>query len=297
MTASNNSLSHTRPTAGKAQSPNKGLKVRTPIVVVPRRLAPSLIARYRGCPRAVAFELTQPKAPFKTTPALMLGNAVHDALRKFFGLRVAERQLAVLEDCLRSAWPRHRQQGLFADRDEEGYWGLQGLALLRTFWQRFDTQAVPLLRERWLSMRLKNGVELYSKIDRIDGARRPSSEPLRIIDYKTGRYTPDPEDLVHEPAAQAQVVLAQAHYKRPVEAFSELHLAGEGAEIRWCTEAEDIAKATELLLAVTTQMISDKVFEARPSEQLCARCPWADICPDAGRVELDEIVVPEHFPF
>ena len=120
----------------------------------------------------------------------MLGNAIHGALEKFFGLRSEDRQPpdAVLHRCLRSVWKTHRRADTFATVDEERDYGEQGLRMLSLFTERFDTAAVPMARERWVSTRPANGVELFGRADRIDGSvHEGQSGVIDVIDYKPWR--------------------------------------------------------------------------------------------------------------
>lgn len=267
--------------------------------LLPRRISPSAIDRYRQCPRAVWFQLIA-KVPRRErpSPTLMVGNAVHAALDRFFGLRVEDRDPPeeVLHRCLRSVWRRHRKSDTFLTRDEERDYGEQGLRLLSTFAKAFDTTAVPLARERWVSTRLPNGVELYGKVDRVDGEVRPHAKGvLTVIDYKTGRYVLDSEDLRDEPAAQAYVLATEDEYVREVVRVRYLYLAA-GQEAWWELEREDVDTAREALLATTSRMYADQEFEPNPGEH-CGRCPFAHVCPEAGRVELSDLEVDDDLVF
>lgn len=56
-------------------------------------------------------------------------------------------------------------------------------------------------------MRLPNGVEVYGKVDQLDGIVEPNAAGvIDIVDYKTGRHTLESEDLADEPAAQAYLL-------------------------------------------------------------------------------------------
>jgi len=267
--------------------------------LLPRRISPAAIARYRQCPRAVYFQYVA-KVPRRERPSpqLMLGNAVHGALDKFFGLRPEDRQppVEVLHRCLRSVWKTHRRADTFATVEEERDYGEQGLRMLTSFAEQFDTTIVPLARERWLSTRLPNGVELFGRADRIDGTVQ-AGEPgvVDVVDYKTGRFVIDGEDLREEPAAQTYLLAAEDQYGREVRRVRYVYLT-HGVESRWEPEREDVEAAREELLTVTWEMYTDAQFEARPGEH-CGRCPFAHVCPDAGRVELDELEVDDDIAF
>ncbi len=231
------------------------------------------------------------------SPLLVIGNAVHAALEKFFGLRPAERGSGdeMLHRCLRAVWPESRKADSFATRDEERDYGQQALELLSTFRATFDTTLVPLTRERWVSTRLENGVELFGKVDRVDGRLAPADEPIDVVDYKTGRWQLDATDLPDEPAVQGYLLAAEAQYRRPVRAVRYLYLA-TGSESRWEPEREDVEAARESLLTVTWAMYRDQDFTPRPGAH-CGRCPFAQHCPDAGRVEVADLHVRDDIAF
>jgi RecB family exonuclease len=266
---------------------------------LPRRISPTAIDRYRVCPRQVFYQLVV-KVPRRERPSpqLMLGNAVHAALEKFFGLRPEDRQPVeqTLHRCLRAVWPKYRKPDTFATREEERDWGEKGLRLLSDFAANFDVGAVPLARERWVETRLANGVVLYGKVDRIDGDAKPDRlGTLEVIDYKTGRWVLDDDELPDESAAQAYLLAVEDEYARHVERVRWVYLES-GREARWAPEREDVDAARDGLLAVTWEMYRDQEFEARPGEH-CGRCAFAHACPDAGRVELTDLEVEDDVAF
>jgi putative RecB family exonuclease len=193
-------------------------------------------------------------------------------------------------------WPQHRKPDTFVTKDEERDWGLNGLRMLSDFHEQFDTTAVPLARERWVSTRLPNGVELYGKVDRVDGVVREGRKSgLHVLDYKTGRSVLDDEDLPGEPNAQTYVLATEDEYSREVERVRFLYLAA-GAETTWEPEREDVASARERLVTVTNEMFTDREFEAHPGPH-CGSCPFAHVCPDAGRVDLVDLEVGDDLLF
>lgn len=271
---------------------------------LPRRISPSAIVRYRSCPRAAWFQYVA-RVPRVEQPnaALVLGNALHAALERFLGLPPADREPApeILARCLRSVWPKHRVAGAFLSRDEEADWGRQGLRMLAAFAERFDTTVVPLGREQWVSTRLPSGVEIYGKVDRIDGSPSDvrdadvSDSALRIVDYKTGRHQIDSQDLPDEPAVQAYILAVEDRYKRPVGRMRFIYLAS--SDDVWCdVEREDVEFAREALTSAAAVMYADREFAPTPGDH-CARCAYAHVCPDAGRVDLVDIVVDDDLAF
>jgi putative RecB family exonuclease len=153
----------------------------TTLPVMPRRLSPSALEKFRSCPKAFRYQYVD-KAEGDDRPGAVLavGNAVHHALECFYGLPGEHRTLENLHQALRSVWGRHRKPGCFRDELEEIEYGQQALETLARFAGEHDLLARPLAREEWLEVRLPNGIEVFGKVDRVDGG-------LKVIDYKTGR--------------------------------------------------------------------------------------------------------------
>jgi putative RecB family exonuclease len=157
------------------------------------------LARYRTCPKQFQFvDIERVRAPERGSPILTQGNAVHDALNRFYGLPQEERRPENLERALRSVWCEHRKPDTFSGRDEERTFGLQALEMLRRFGEQNDLAARPLAREQWVSAEI-DGVVLFGKIDRVD---RGPGGGLVLTDYKTGRLQIEESDLKHESAVQ-----------------------------------------------------------------------------------------------
>lgn len=266
--------------------------------LLPRRISPADISSYRQCPRAVYFKHVA-KVPKRERPSpqLMLGNAVHSALEKFFGLRPEKRDPPeeVLHRCLRAVWKQHRRDDTFVTVDEESDYGRLGLRQLSQFAESFDTSQVSMFREKWVRTRLENGVEIYGKVDRIDPVGPDPTGPIDVIDYKTGHFVIEDEDLPDEPAAVGYLLASEDQFDREVRSVRYLYLE-HGIESRWEPEREDVEAAREKLLEVTWRMYTDMELEPWPGEH-CGRCPYAHVCPDAGRVELADLEVPDDLLF
>jgi RecB family exonuclease len=259
------------------------------------RISPRDLTDYRVCPRMVWFRrIAKAEQPERFDTNLMLGNALHAALFLFFGLKPSVREPVEerLHQCLRAVWRDHCQTRMFASVEEERALGERGLAQLSTFATRFSTDGSPLVRERWVQTRLSNGVIVFGKVDRVDGeVHLDRKGTLDVIDYKTGRFTLDDDEVGDEPAAQVYLLAAEAMYKREVRRVRFMYLE-HGIEARWEPEREDIEAAAERLLEQTSEMLADREFAPRPGSH-CARCPFAHLCPEAGRVELADLKVDE----
>lgn len=262
-----------------------------------RRFSATAISRYRECPRACWFQyVAKIPRPEDPSPSLVLGTAVHAALDRFFGMDPDQRTEEMLHTCLRSCWRASVRPGTFVNRAEEAHYGNRGLDILSRFLGSFDARTVPVAREQWLEARLSNGVFVFGKVDRVDAvARQDGPSALSIVDYKTGRRRIDPEDLIDDPAAQIYTVVAQARYKRDVDRVRLLFVEA-GEEVRWDVEPDDVADIHRRLVAVTDRMVADETFAAWPGEH-CRRCPYLERCPDAQRVDVSELEVPDEILF
>lgn len=261
-------------------------------VVLPSRLSPTALGRYRACPKSFLLtDVERVPRGGEASPILVQGNAVHHALERFFGLPVVDRQPENLERALRSVWHTHRKPGAFASKDEEASFGRGALDMLRGYAKASDLEVEPLAREQWITLRL-NGIQLSGKVDRID---RAAGGGLDLLDYKSGQRMIEASDLAQEPAVQIYLLGAEELYKLPVERVRFIYLALQ-QEVVWEPEREDVAALRQKLLATLVELRADQLFEARPGDQ-CRFCPAALRCSDRQRVELDELVPVEALPF
>ena len=255
------------------------------------RLSPSAIGRYRACPKQFQLvDVERVRAPERGSPILTQGNAVHDALNRFFGLPLEERQPENLERALRSVWCEHRKPGTFSGREEEQDFGAQALEMLRRFSKQHDLAAVPLAREQWVATTI-DGVRLFGKIDRVDRG----GGGLVLTDYKTGRRVLEESDLRHEPAVQVYVCAAESEWQLPVEQVRFIYLSA-GVAIEWAPEREDVEWLRAQLQLTLSELRSESHWEARPGDW-CRFCSARLHCPDRQRVSLDDLVPVEDLPF
>jgi len=256
------------------------------------RLSPTALSRYNTCPRAYRLiYVDRVQLPEKRGPALVVGSAIHLALKWFFGLSLENRSLEVLHQALRSAWAKERRPGTFSSREEEASYGREALDMLERFAKGHDLTVKPLARERWVSARLSNGASVYGKVDRLDSV----PDGLELIDYKTGRRALEEDEIAGEPAAHVYTIAAEAETGRQVSAVRFIYLA-LGRDVFWRPEHEDVETARESLIELTDAIASDAEFPATPGDH-CRICPYAFACGEADRTRLEDLDVPEAFPF
>lgn len=164
---------------------------------------PTQIQTYVQCPRKYFFGKDRElKAKYaKASPAMLLGNAAHDALQSFFDVtkvKPPERTVEKLHELFRDAWAGRglysrnrwkqkeaREQAFGGDTPTEAAWGKKGLDMLWRFAQTADVASVqPLTAEQFHELWLTEHITLGGKIDRID---RRADGTLEVVDYKTGK--------------------------------------------------------------------------------------------------------------
>jgi putative RecB family exonuclease len=269
-----------------AGGPTKGVTAMPAI----KRLSPSAIDRYRSCPRQFQLrDLVGVPLNEQRSPALAIGNAVHAALALFHRLDSSARDTEAIHRCLRSKWREHTA-GVFSSEAEERTAGLTWLDHLAHYAACREASVAPTAVESWIRLRIA-GVDVVGRADRVE----PLDDGLRVVDYKTGRCRLLDQDLPGETAAIVYALGAQAAFGKPTRCVSYLYLA-EHTEISWHLEDDDLEEAGRWLTAHLHEIAADREFEPLPGEA-CRFCHVRDHCPDADRVRLSGIAVPNDLCF
>lgn len=257
------------------------------------RLSPAALTRYRTCPKSYWFaDVERLPRDERPSPVLAQANAVHEALKLFYGLPPEDRSATTIAAALRTIWRKYAAPGVFGNREAEASYGRDALAMLVRYFEEFDTSTIALGLEDWVSVQI-GGTDFYGKIDRAD--RRRAGDGLDIIDYKTGRRTLEPEDLHDEPAAQIYLLGAEATFREPVVRVRFIYLRS-GEEVSWTPEPEDVERARERLSKLADEIAAADDFVAFPGAQ-CRYCPFAARCTDRHKVEVETLVGDATLPF
>lgn len=260
-------------------------------------MSPSGIERYRSCPKAFAYQyIEKAEQEDRPSPVLIIGNAVHGALDRFFGLPVEQRSMEALHLALRSVWAQHRNEAAFLDVDEEIEAGRSALDMLSAYADTHDMMAVPREREGWGRARLPNGIQVFGKLDRIDV---DEDGAVTVIDYKTGKRAITEAAMPENIAAQIYCLSAAERFRGAQVTFRLEYLA-LGRDLTWTATPEQLADARRRLVELTDEIhalsFEDGEFVANPGEA-CAFCPFGAICPDKNRVRLEDLQVEDVVPF
>jgi putative RecB family exonuclease len=245
--------------------------------VLPRRLSPTSIDRWRQCPRRFLYQDVERRdfVDVKTYEQT-LGEVVHKVLESFFRLEPYRRDEAAVVRLLDWAVLRF---GTAAQLQQEPTEQLREEA--KALLLPFHSPAVEprtLKVEQTFQLRLKNGTTIQTRVDRID---RAESGLLQVVDYKTGRNQVDERDLGTETAPIVQLLAVGKASDAPVEKVVWMYLRS-GEAISWWPEAEDVDAATDRLIRVLRELHAERDYEPNPGGH-CATCPFTKICPAFGK--------------
>ena len=246
--------------------------------------SPSRLATFRECPRKYRFQHVE-KLPTRPSPHMDLGSNVHAALRDWFRLPRAERTWEAMLELYRAAWRANMPAFRGKSRDELREFGERGKAMLRRFVDETPADTEPVAIEKWVGLDFGD-LEVKGKVDRVDLLPDGS---LRVVDYKTGKFPRDPEQVRAEDLA-AVVYAAGASRDfvgAPVGEIEYLYLAGMErltfpVDEAWRAERE--RSIGELARTVQAAEAAD-AFPPTPTK-LCAWCDFLRDCP-AGQAFLD----------
>jgi DNA helicase-2/ATP-dependent DNA helicase PcrA len=210
--------------------------------------------------------------------ALVLGNALHQAVAAFHSVRMRGRTMgeAELLEVFRTHWS---SEGFFSREHEEARYA-SGEGSLRRFLaeQLRDGASQPVAVERPFSVRLGRDT-VRGRYDRLD--ETPAGTV--ITDYKSSDVR-DPKKAAEKARDSLQLQLyALAHQAETGElpAAVELHFLESGLTGRVIPEPARLDKARGVLERAAEGIRAGR-FEARPDYVSCGYCPFRDICPSSA---------------
>jgi RecB family exonuclease len=253
---------------------------------MPARLyscTPTRLNTWLDCPRRYRFGYLDRPSPPKGPPWAhnSMGAAVHSALADWWALPFPQRQPARGIDLVRKRW---LAEG-FATPEQSAVVRERAARWVEEYLLRVDPAHEPIGIERTVAARTAR-LAVSGRIDRLDVD--PDGR-LVVVDYKTGRRPPGPDDA-RSSLALALYAVAAARTLRRECVRVELHHLPTGAVAahdhteqslaRKVAEAESIAfDAVRADAAHAAGRTGDETFPPSPS-RLCTWCDFRRHCPE-----------------
>jgi RecB family exonuclease len=256
---------------------------------MPRRLfpcTPSRLTTFSDCPRRYRMTYLDRPPPPKGGPWAhsSLGASVHNALRAWWDEPLARRTSPRAGRLLELGWI---QEG-FRDAEQSARWRGVARQWVQRYTDDLDPAAEPRGTERHVAAPTGR-LAVSGRVDRLD----ERDGELVVVDYKTGRYQPGPDDARGSLALALYAVASARTLRRPCR-LVELHHLPSGRVVAWRHTDEgldrhvrraeaiaaDIADATAALADGTP---ADDAFPVTPGPQ----CSWCDLrrsCPQGQAV-------------
>jgi len=264
---------------------------------MPARLypcTPTRLSTWLDCPRRYRFAYLDRPTPAKGPPWAhnSVGAAVHSALADWWRLSRAARTAEAGATAVRQRW---LAEG-FRDTGQSLQHRESAAGWVRRYLEGVDPAIEPVGVERVVSTPTRTLV-LSGRVDRID--ERPDAgggRELVIVDYKTGRRPPEPDDARSSLALGIYAVAAARTLRRPCWRV-ELHHLPSGtlsaavhtpaALARKVGEAESVAAdAAAADRSFREGRTGPEVFPPRPSP-MCSWCDWRRWCPEGQAAAPD----------
>jgi RecB family exonuclease len=205
------------------------------------------------------------------TPANVVGNGVHGALRKLCLTGDPDDARADLDAYLRM--PLHECAGPGTEAHEEAFVFLE---------RGIEAHASIDSANRWAELKCeaesrRHQVRAWAAIDRVDQLRDGS---WQLIDWKTGRWdegekTDQQLDIYHVIARTARRI-----HKTETVTTIGWNLRTNTQRVRVLTR-DDAVATLNYLGGIARRLRELTEFEANPGGQ-CGFCPWREQCPDAA---------------
>lgn len=245
---------------------------------------PTRLTTWTDCPRRYRFTYLDRPRPPKGPPWAhnSMGAAVHTALAGWWSLPLPGRTSHAAADLLRRSW---LPQG-FADDAQSLTWRERSARSVGNYAAGLDPADEPVGVERTVATRTAT-LAVSGRIDRLDAR----GEGLVVVDYKTGRRVPEPQDARTSLALALYAVAASRTLRRACRRVELHHLPSRSVVVaehdeasleRKLGEAESIAMDARAADAAHREgRGGDEVFPARPG-RLCSWCDFRTHCPQGS---------------
>jgi len=252
---------------------------------MPRRLftcTPTRLAAFEDCPRRYRMSYLDRPAPPKGPPwaHTSLGVSVHNALHRWWDEPEPRRTPARAAELLHACWV---QEG-WRDDEQSAAARERAAEMCARYATGLDPTAPPRAVERQVATRT-DVLALHGRVDRLD----ERDGELVVVDYKTGRRPPEPDDARTSPALALYAFASERMLRQRCRRVELHHLpTGRVVEAEHTDEslarhirraesiAADAVDATERLAAGQP---ADATFPPRPGP-LCSWCDFRRHCPE-----------------
>jgi len=246
----------------------------------------SKINTFEQCPLKFQYQYVN-RYPTSKSPALLLGQTVHESLNLFFNYNRDRRTVKLLQKIFREEWKKERNKlrksgELEIDKKTEAEYGRRGLVMLENFYKS-SMNADPDQREEFAEAELKppagkgqESIPFLGRVDRFDKVVVNGTEGFRVVDYKTGKFNERYLDFIQLfsyawlMSTQGFKVLSAAYYYLEPDRIVEKRVS---EEVFVKTQKNLLERSLPVYKALETGE-----FAPTPSK-LCPWCDFQKLCP------------------
>lgn len=208
-----------------------------PLEGMPRRLyscTPSRLNTWLDCPRRYRFTYLDRPSPQKGPPWAhnSVGISVHNALAGWWREPYERRTTTVAGILLAGGWIGEG----FRDAEQSAAWRDRAREMVVGYVAGLDPSAEPVGVERTVATRTP-AIALSGRVDRLD----LRGGELVVVDYKTGRRPPGPDDARSSLALAVYAIASSRVMRRPCHRV-ELHHLPTGSVVEWEHTDESLAR-------------------------------------------------------
>ena len=200
-------------------------------------------------------------------PYFNKGSAVHAALEAFYKGRLSTPP--PLEDVL-AAFEDEFDPEAYATDEERLEARADAQKMIREFYARYAEDFAPALMVEQDFFFELDGIQLRAKVDRID---KVDDEHVRIVDYKTGRFTPL-EKVESNPQLALYQLAVEDQLGMEVDSLELYHVPSQ-TPVRVDRRNEEQIRNVLHRVVKVSRGIEDEAFEPAPG----SKCKWCDFKP------------------
>jgi len=236
----------------------------------------SRLSTYQKCPRAFEYRYIDDAEPgFESTIEQLVGSCVHKAIE--LASLNAGSPLGDILKWYQDAWDDadpYDAEVVRDDMDVDDYFE-EGKEFLDYFYYDIygEGDGTTLALEKHFTIELGDGSTYKGVIDRV---ARMDDGTVLLIDYKTGKRVPDPDEDLQ---LQSYALFGLAEYD---DSWVDICYVDLRKQRRLTTTvfASDKKRIDDALTDIILDIETDSCFEAKPS-RLCRWCSYKNSCPDA----------------